>query len=160
MKYAVLIISVCIAVCTSATDTNIVLATQFEDGSTNTWTQSDLVDALGLMNRKYHRDMESDSGRRAWHGQRLQQYVLTNELGRLYRVDLYADGYVHSTSGSVARVADPEAKAKAAAAAKAKAEAIKAAWEAAHLPPEIAALRAAQRANTGTTNEVTVTITP
>ena len=50
----------------SATDT--VVTTLFSDGSTNAWTQADLVAALGLMNRKYHRDMESESGRRAWHG--------------------------------------------------------------------------------------------
>ena len=125
-------------------DTNAVIAaTLYADGTTNTWTQADLVDALGLMNRKYHRDMASEQGRAQWHGKRLQQYVLTNETGKIYGVSIYEDGYVHqlehrATGGH----ADPEAAAK----ERARAEAIKAAWEAANLPPEIAELRARQRA--------------
>ncbi|MBR2356028.1 MAG: hypothetical protein IKA69_06600 [Kiritimatiellae bacterium] len=127
-----------------AQDTNgVIAATLYADGTTNTWTQADLVDALGLMNRKYHRDMASESGRRQWHGKRLQQYVTTNALGRIYGISLYEDGYVHqiehrATGGH----ADPEAAAK----ERERAEAIKAAWEAANLPPEIAELRARQRA--------------
>lgn len=34
-----------------------VVTTLFSDGTTNTWTQADLVSALQLMNRRYHRDM-------------------------------------------------------------------------------------------------------
>ena len=46
----------------------VVMATQRSDGSTNTWTLAELQDALGLMNRKYWRDMKTAQGRREWHG--------------------------------------------------------------------------------------------
>lgn len=139
----------------------VVMTTQYADGSTNTWTQGDLQDALGLMNRKYHRDMATESGRVSWHGKRIGQYLLTNNVGRITIVNLYSDGYVHTNVGSKASSAhkDPEAAAKAAAEAAARAEAVRAAWESANLPPELAALRASQRA-AATTNVVTVTITP
>lgn len=136
--------------------TNIIATTQYADGSTNLWTQTDLQDALGLMNRKYHRDMEHRAGRIAWHGEVLQQYVMTNLVTKvLYRVDLHSDGYTHHYTPRKVTAADPEAKAKAEAENKARQAAIRAAWEAANLPPELAALRAAQRAAAGT-NEVTV----
>lgn len=139
-----------------AADGDIVAATQYADGSTNVWTQSDLQDALGLMNRKYWRDMETEQGRRAWHGEIMGTYLLTNQTtGVIYAAKLYSDGYVHTAAGRKVASSDPEAKAKEVAAAKARAEAIRAAWEAAHLPPELAALRAAQRA-AAETNEVTV----
>ncbi len=139
----------------------VVMTTQYADGSTNTWTQGDLQAALGLMNRKYHRDMATESGRRAWHGSRLGQYLVTNDVGRITIVNLYADGYVHTNAGTRASSTykDPEAAAKAAAEAAARAEAVRAAWETANLPPELAALRAAQRA-AATTNEVTVIVSP
>ena len=75
----------------SATDT--VVTTLLSDGSTNTWTQADLVAALGLMNRKYHRDMESESGRRAWHG----TCTTTNDFDRCVKVWLYEDGFIYET---------------------------------------------------------------
>ena len=46
----------------------VVATTLFSDGSTNVWTQADLLAALQLINRKYHRDCETGSGRAAWHG--------------------------------------------------------------------------------------------
>ena len=52
-------------------------------------------------------------------------------------------------------IADPEAAAKAAAEGKRRADEARAAWEQAHLPPDLAALRALQRL-AGETNEVTV----
>ncbi len=139
----------------------VVMTTQYADGSTNTWTQGDLQAALGLMNRKYHRDMGTESGRTAWHGKRLGQYLVTNDVGRITIVNLYTDGYVHTNAGTRASTIykDPEASAKAAAEAAARAEAVRATWESANLPPDLAALRAAQRA-AAVTNEVTVTITP
>lgn len=153
-----LLICCVFAVVTAVADTNIVAVTQYADGSANTWTQGDLQDALGLMNRKYHRDMQSEPGRTAWHGKRLQQYLLTNDVGAIYVVNLYEDGYTHQLPARKVTPVDPEAKAKAAAAAKARAEAVRAAWEAANLPAELAALRAAQRSASGVTNEVTVVI--
>ncbi len=144
------------AVSAAYADDPIVAATQYADGSTNVWTQADLTDALGLMNRKYWRDMETESGRRSWHGEVMGTYLLTNQTtGVIYAAKLYSDGYVHTAAGRKVTSSDPEAKAKAAAAAKARAEAIRAAWEAANLPPELAALRASQRAASGT-NVITV----
>lgn len=137
-------------------ETNIVLQTQFADGSTNSWTQKDLVDALGLMNRKYHRDMQTETGRRQWHGEKLSQYLMTNDTSKvIYLVTLYADGYAHSTLSKPVKSSDPEAVFKAKIEAAKKAEEIKAKWEAANLPPEIAELRKAQR-ESAKTNTITI----
>lgn len=134
-----------------------IAATLREDGSTNTWTQADLQDALGLMNRKYWRDMESDAGRRAWHGPRMGQFVLTNGT-QLIRVDVYKDGYIATnTPHRAARPIDPEAAAKARAEAERQAAEARAAWEAANLPPALAALREAQR-QAAQTQTVTVVV--
>lgn len=91
--------------------------------------------------------VEADKGlREKYHGGRIGQYILTNETGRIIRVDLYADGGCWTNGHAVLAVlADPEAAAKAAARAAEERERIQAAWEAAHLPPDLAALRAAQR---------------
>lgn len=158
-----------IAVCTVAqADEQVVAQTIRADGSTNTWTQADLQAALGLMNRMYWRDQETDSGRRKWHGERIGEYLLptgvTNANGqvRMIVVQLYADGFVATNKMVRYRksiVKDPEAAAKAAAEAKRRAEEARAAWESANLPPDLAALRAAQRI-AGETNEVTVIVGP
>ena len=149
-------------------DDPIVATTLLADGSTNTWTQADLQAALGLMNRMYHRDMGTDAGRAKWHGDRIGQYILptgeTNSVGRevFVRVDLYADGFVVTNRAVRARksiIADPEAAAKAAAEAKRRADEARAAWESATLPPDLAALRAAQRL-ASTTQDITVIVGP
>ena len=79
--------------------TNVVLVTHLADGSTNAWTKVDLVDALGVVNRKYHRDMATDQGRRSWHGAIVPEKctIVTNADGRKFRRDVYADGYFHDT---------------------------------------------------------------
>ena len=79
--------------------TNVVLVTRLADGSTNAWTQVDLVDALGMVNRKYHRDMATDQGRRSWHGAIVPEKctIVTNADGKTFRRDVYADGYSHDT---------------------------------------------------------------
>lgn len=78
--------------------TNIV-ATLKSDGTTNLWTEADLVEALGLLNRRYWRDMEHESGRIAWHGKIAgsSASTVTNDAGRekIVRRDVYSDGYVH-----------------------------------------------------------------
>ena len=144
----------------------IVATTLREDGTTNTWTMSELQAALGLMNRMYKRDVGTDAGRRRWHGERIGQYFLptseTNATGRavFVRVDLYQDGFVATNRMVRAKssiVADPEAAAKAAEEAKRRAEEARRAWESANLPEDLAALRALQRA-ASQTNEVTVII--
>ena len=155
MKNLVFYTILATAFCASA-NTNAVLFTQYEDGTINAWTQADLKDALGLMNRKYHRDMKTESGRRAWHGEKLNQYLLTNDTTKIiYMVTLYADGYTHTALSKPVRPKDPEAALKAKLEAAARAEAVRAAWERANLPPEIAALRQAQR-DAAKTNTVTV----
>ena len=113
MKNLVFYTILATAFCASA-NTNAVLFTQYEDGTINAWTQADLKDALGLMNRKYHRDMKTESGRRAWHGEKLNQYLLTNDTTKLiYAVTLYADGYAHTALSKPVRPKDPEAALKA-----------------------------------------------
>ena len=101
--------SIAAALTASADATNtVVAATLRDDGSTNTWTQADLTDALGLMNRKYWRDMESPSGRAQWHGQ-AKSWLETNEKTRvIQRVERYADGFVWREAGSKRRVLPPE----------------------------------------------------
>ena len=158
MKNLVFYTILATAFCASA-NTNAVLFTQYEDGTINAWTQADLKDALGLMNRKYHRDMKTESGRRAWHGEKLNQYLLTNDTTKIiYMVTLYADGYTHTALSKPVRPKDPEATLKAKLEAAARAEAVRAAWERANLPPEIAALRQAQR-DAAKTNSVTEYLT-
>ena len=157
------------AVCAVAqADDPIVAATIRADGTTNTWTQADLQAALGLMNRMYWRDQETDAGRQKWHGERIGEYLLptgvTNAHGaaQMMIVHLYADGFVATNRMVRYRrriMPDPEAAAKAAAEAKRRAEEARAAWESANLPPDLAALRAAQRI-AGETNEVTVIVGP
>ena len=149
-------------------DDPIVATTLLADGSTNTWTQADLQAALGLMNRMYWRDQETDAGRRKWHGDRIGEYLLptgvTNAHGRaqMIMVHLYQDGFVATNKAVRYRrsiVPDPEAAAKVAAEAKRRADEARAAWESANLPPDLAALRAAQRL-ASTTQDITVIVGP
>ena len=71
-------------------DTNAVVAvTRMADGTPNTWTLADLQAALGLLNRKYHREVERPEGRRAWHGRLVREIVDTNSMEK---VEVYEDG--------------------------------------------------------------------
>lgn len=85
----------------------IVAQTLRSDGSTNTWTQADLVAALQLLNRKYHRDCERPDGRKAWHGSLVYERVDTNTLTKVER---YADGTEFTYP---AKIVTPAAAAKA-----------------------------------------------
>lgn len=85
MLAAVAIFAATIAI----SDTNVVFTTLYSDGRPNTWTQADLVEALGLLNRKYHRDCETASGRKAWHGRLKKEIINTNDLTR---TEVYEDG--------------------------------------------------------------------
>lgn len=163
-----LIIALSAVMCCAATADEVVATTLRADGTTNTWTATELQAALGLMNRMYKREVETDAGRRRWHGDRIGQYVLptgeTNTAGRaiMVRVDLYQDGFVATQRMVRAKssyIKDPEAIAKAAAEAKRRADEARAAWESANLPSDLAALRALQRLS-AETNEVTVIVTP
>lgn len=73
----------------------IVAETLLADGSTNAWTQADLVDALGLLNRRYRRDIETKGGRTAWHGREVSQTPCTNAAGAFVMRRVYADGFVY-----------------------------------------------------------------
>lgn len=66
------------------------ITTRNLDGSTNLWNQADLLEALGIINRKYHRDMQTPAGRKAWHGD-----VLSVEIDKdaEIRVEIYEDGF-------------------------------------------------------------------
>lgn len=79
----------------AATAATVVAETLLADGTTNTWTQADLVAALGLLNRRYRRDIETESGRRAWHGREVTQTLLTNDAGRIFMRHTYADGFTY-----------------------------------------------------------------
>ena len=69
---------------------DIIIETLLPDGSTNTWTRADLVAALGLINRRYHRDVDASiAGRKAWHGRIVTEIVDTNALTR---TQIYEDG--------------------------------------------------------------------
>lgn len=166
MKKLILCFSIAVA-CLCQSD-EVVATTLRADGSTNTWTAAELQAALGLMNRMYWRDQETDSGRKKWHGERIGEYLLptgvTNANGqaRMIVVQLYQDGFVATNRMVRYRksiVPDPEAAAKAAAEAKRRAEEARRAWESANLPADLAALRALQRM-AAETNEVTVIVTP
>ena len=79
-------------------DSDVVFVTLKADGSTNTWTQADLVAALGLLNRKYHRDCESQSGRKAWHGKLKKEIVNANDLTK---IEVYEDGTTFSMPAKI-----------------------------------------------------------
>ena len=142
---------------TATNDQSVVVATLFEDGSTNTWTAADLQQALGLRNRKYHREQETDHGRVTWHGKRMGRYLLDDGNGGQRLVQLYEDGFVWTNAATRVALKDPEAAAK----AKAAAEARQAEWERTHLPPDVAALLQRRRdAANGITTNATVTVAP
>ena len=50
--------------------------------------------------------------REKYHGGRVGQYILTNELGRIQRVDLYRDATTWTNEVASVRQQDPEAAAK------------------------------------------------
>lgn len=80
-----------------------IVATLKSDGTTNLWTEADLVDALGLLNRRYWRDMAHESGRVAWHGKIIgsSAFNVTNaNREKIVRRDVYSDGYVHFTTSA------------------------------------------------------------
>ena len=114
MKKIILWTAAALVVGAFAVETNwnaVVAATLRSDGSTNTWTQTDLMDALGLLNRKYWRDMESQEGRRKWHGTPRHHYV-TNATDRtVQRIEIYPDGFTNVVRGTKRKLRTPEEEA-------------------------------------------------
>lgn len=127
----------------------VVAETLLADGTTNTWTQADLVDALGLLNRRYRRDIATESGRRAWHGRETAQALVTNAAGRLALRRTYADGFTYDDE------ARPTSTRRAASNTAAR---VRAALPTNGVPPRLAARRAEAAANAGTA-ETNVTVT-
>ncbi len=85
-----------------------VAVTLFSDGTTNSWTAADLQAALELTNRKYHRDVKTASGRRAWHGPVVRCVVETNDL-RL--IEYHEDGYAWTNRWTPPRSVTPSDRA-------------------------------------------------
>ncbi len=83
----------------------VVATTLFSDGSTNVWTQADLLAALQLINRKYHRDCETGSGRAAWHGRLRRETVATNDVGELVKTEYHDDGQTFTFTSRVVSAA-------------------------------------------------------
>jgi len=114
MKRLIIILAICAAALARA-DEDILARTLRADGSVNTWTATDLSDALGLMNRKYWRDMQSESGRKAWHGPLLRTMIDTNALIKVFT---YEDGFEYTNTWT--RPVSPVERDIAAAAARAE----------------------------------------
>ena len=102
-KIALIALAACAALIGQAAATNwnaataapVVAETLLADGTTNRWSQADLVAALGLLNRRYRRDIKTPAGRRAWHGAEVGQALLTNDAGRIFMRRTYADGFTY-----------------------------------------------------------------
>ena len=93
-RLLIVMLAICAAMLARA-DEDILARTLRADGSVNTWTATDLSDALGLMNRKYWRDMQSESGRKAWHGPLLHTTIDTNALIKVFT---YEDGFKYTNT--------------------------------------------------------------
>lgn len=124
----------------------VVAQTLFSDGTTNTWTQTDLIAALQLINRKYHRDCESPTGRNAWHGKLVSQSV---DMNSLTKTETYSDG----TTFTFPFKQRTPAQNIAAANARLKTSMTKG------VPTALAAARLRREEEKATTNVVTVTVT-
>lgn len=124
----------------------VVAQTLFSDGTTNTWTQTDLIAALQLINRKYHRDCESPTGRNAWHGKLVSQSV---DMNSLTKTEIYSDG----TTFTFPFEQRTPAQNIAAANARLKTSMTKG------VPMALAAARLRREEEKTTTNVVTVTVT-
>lgn len=69
--------------------TNVVYTTLMSDGTTNKWTLKDFGEALGMMNRMYHRKIATISGRKEYHGRLKKEIVDTNACTK---TEVYEDG--------------------------------------------------------------------
>lgn len=135
----------CAAVAEITTEgTNVVFTTTLEDGSANPWTGNDLRDALGLVNRMYHRDVQTASGRVKWHGRLTREIVDTNAC---MKVEVYSDGA--RFTNAFRRVSATERNRR-----------LKTTVNARGIPTRLAEARQRRADEKATTNIVTVTISP
>ena len=143
-----LILSLASLVSLASLSDDVIAQTLLSDGSTNTWTQADLLAALQLINRKYHRETDqatgTSSGRAAWHGKVVHTVVdVTNET----RTTTHEDGKVFVDHF----VPRPPAVTPAKLPKRAMTNGV---------PVALAAARQRQIENEATTNIVTVTLAP
>ena len=145
MKTAlVILLSVmCLGMCAE----DVVATTLFSDGTTNTWTQADLLAALQLINRKYHRDCERGEGRRAWHGKMVREVVTTNGE-EIVKTEIHEDGQTFTFP------ATPRTAAANVAAANSRLKTTMSRG----VPAALAAARARREAEKATTNMVTIAV--
>ena len=115
--------------------------TLFSDGSTNSWSQADLIAALQLMNRKYHRDCQTENGRKAWHGKRLSKIA---DVEAMESIETYEDGTVFRFPAELPKVQAPKQPS----------------LNTNGIPVRLAKARARRQAEKATTNIVTVVVTP
>ena len=136
MKTLIVSILASLAALSAIPDEPVVVTTLRADGTTNTWTQADLVAALQLLNRKYHRDIGTNAGREAWHGKRVGMPTTDPQRGCIvYR---YEDGTVFED--------------------RIEAKKPVVTLSATGVPAALAAARQRRAANAATTNVVTVTV--
>ena len=72
---------------------DVVAETRLADGTENAWTTDDRISLLELIERRYRREIKTQTGRIAWHGREVAQTVATNAAGRLVMRRAYADGF-------------------------------------------------------------------
>lgn len=106
---AVVLIASCFRAEAAETNEPTVVETLLADGTTNSWTQADLVAALGLLNRRYHRDIETEKGRTAWHGKVVRREVITNDVNLIMR-NTYEDGFVYDEEGKPPQPVTPKVR--------------------------------------------------
>lgn len=157
-KIALIALAACAALIGQAAATNwnaataapVVAETLLADGTTNRWTQADLVAALGLLNRRYRRDIKTPAGRRAWHGAEVGQALLTNDAGRIFMRRTYADGFTYDDAArrlTVQQIASNAVRR------------VQSQLPTNGVSPRVASLRAQSAANAGTTvTNMTVTV--
>ncbi len=90
MKKLLILAALSVVTSAAALADDVIAATLRTDGTTNTWTAAELSDALGLMNRKYWRDMQTPAGRVSWHGKLEKQELYADEK---ILVEIYEDGF-------------------------------------------------------------------
>lgn len=106
---AVVLIAACFRAEAAETNAPVVAETLLEDGTTNTWTQAELIAALGLINRRYRRDIETEKGRTAWHGKVTRREVVTNDVNIIMRTT-YEDGFVYDEEGKPPQIVVPKVR--------------------------------------------------
>lgn len=142
-KLICMIVTLCMAAAAVAQD-EIVVETLLADGSTNTWTKAELVAAFGLVNRLYHREIDTPAGRIKWHGKLVKQ-IIDKDTGT--KTEIYSDGSRFEFPFRVVSVTNRN-------------ERLKTTVNVKGIPTKLAEARLRRQAEKATTNIVNVVITP